>query len=92
MKTQRLYNLNGDVELSSMFTQNWEGVVVAELIAHPPPIQANRVHSPAGQLPAPRMWESCRTMPLAGGPSRRSPPSPQCGAAPYLTPFALIGS
>ncbi|KAJ8868482.1 hypothetical protein PR048_030010 [Dryococelus australis] len=61
-----------------------EGATVAERLARSPPTKANRVQSPAGS-PDSRKWESSRTMPLVGGFSRRSPPSPtrHSGAAPY---------
>ncbi|KAJ8876718.1 hypothetical protein PR048_021165 [Dryococelus australis] len=51
----------------------------------------NRVLFPTGSLPALRMYESCRTMPLAGRFSRDSPVSPllQSGTAPYCPHFNL---
>ncbi|KAJ8876828.1 hypothetical protein PR048_021275 [Dryococelus australis] len=60
------------------------GARVAGRLARSPPTKANRAQSPAGS-PEFRKWESCRTMPLVGGPSRRSPTSPahHSGAAPY---------
>ncbi|KAJ8867321.1 hypothetical protein PR048_031122 [Dryococelus australis] len=42
------------------------GATVAECLARSPPTKANRVQSPTG-LPDFRRWESCWTMPLAGG-------------------------
>ncbi|KAJ8868481.1 hypothetical protein PR048_030009 [Dryococelus australis] len=51
------------------------GAVVAERSARSPSTKASRAQSPAG-LPIYRMWESCRTMPLAGGFPRGSPVSP----------------
>ncbi|KAJ8883248.1 hypothetical protein PR048_015089 [Dryococelus australis] len=58
---------------------NWVGGgggTVVERIAHArPPTKANRVQSLTGS-PDFRKWESCRTMPLVGGPSRGSPVSP----------------
>ncbi|KAJ8897878.1 hypothetical protein PR048_003235 [Dryococelus australis] len=47
--------------------------------------KTNRVQSPAGSSDL-RMWESCRTMPLAGGFSRGSPVSP---ALSFLRCFIL---
>ncbi|KAJ8876820.1 hypothetical protein PR048_021267 [Dryococelus australis] len=41
-----------------------------------PPTKANRARFPAELLPYSRKWESCRTMPLAGGFSRGSPVPP----------------
>ncbi|KAJ8888161.1 hypothetical protein PR048_007648 [Dryococelus australis] len=66
---------------------------VAERLARSPPTKANRAQYPAGS-PDFRKWESCRTMPLVGGPSRGSPVSP---ALPFrrrsiFTSIALIGS
>ncbi|KAJ8890069.1 hypothetical protein PR048_009576 [Dryococelus australis] len=51
------------------------GAAVAELLARSPPTKANRVQSPAGSSDF-RIWESCRAMPLVGGPSRGSPTAP----------------
>ncbi|KAJ8888170.1 hypothetical protein PR048_007657 [Dryococelus australis] len=51
------------------------GPTVSERLACSPPTRANRVQSPAESLPDFRMWESCWTMPLVGGFSRRSPVS-----------------
>ncbi|KAJ8873817.1 hypothetical protein PR048_024653 [Dryococelus australis] len=48
------------------------GATVTEWLDRAPPTKAIWVQSPAG----PRMWESCRTMPLLGGFSRGSPVSP----------------
>ncbi|KAJ8888872.1 hypothetical protein PR048_008366 [Dryococelus australis] len=70
------------------------GAAVAERLARPPPTKAIRAQSPAGSQD-PRMWESCRTMPLVGGSSRgspASPPPPITGRRPILTPIAPIGS
>ncbi|KAJ8868288.1 hypothetical protein PR048_029804 [Dryococelus australis] len=50
--------------------------VVAQWLGRLPPTTAIRARYPAGPLPDPRMWESCWTMPLAGGPSRGTPASP----------------
>ncbi|KAJ8895428.1 hypothetical protein PR048_000760 [Dryococelus australis] len=47
----------------------------SERLARSPPTKANRAQSPAGS-PDFRKWESCRTMPLVGGFSRRYPVSP----------------
>ncbi|KAJ8889717.1 hypothetical protein PR048_009218 [Dryococelus australis] len=47
------------------------GATVAERLERSPPTEANRAQSPAGS-PDFRKWESCRTMPLAGGSSRGS--------------------
>ncbi|KAJ8867406.1 hypothetical protein PR048_031207 [Dryococelus australis] len=41
--------------------------VMDERLDCSPPTKANRVQPPAGSFPNYRMWESCRTMPLAGG-------------------------
>ncbi|KAJ8896132.1 hypothetical protein PR048_001475 [Dryococelus australis] len=43
------------------------GVVLAERLACSPPTKVNRARSPAGPLSDFRTWETCRTMPLAGG-------------------------
>ncbi|KAJ8891002.1 hypothetical protein PR048_010511 [Dryococelus australis] len=52
-----------------------QGVTVVERLARSPPTKANRAQSPAGP-PDLRKWESCRTMPLVGGSSRRFPAFP----------------
>ncbi|KAJ8895610.1 hypothetical protein PR048_000946 [Dryococelus australis] len=56
-------------------------------LACSPPTKANRVQTSARLLPDFRMWESCRTMPLADGFSRRYPFSLffHSGAAVHLT-------
>ncbi|KAJ8897487.1 hypothetical protein PR048_002834 [Dryococelus australis] len=57
---------------------------VAERLARSPPTKANWAQSPAGS-PDFRKWESCRTIPLAGGFSRDlsfTPPL-HSGTAPY---------
>ncbi|KAJ8882051.1 hypothetical protein PR048_018539 [Dryococelus australis] len=51
------------------------GAAVAERLARSPPAKAHRARSPAGS-PDFRKWESCPTVPLAGGSSRASPASP----------------
>ncbi|KAJ8888012.1 hypothetical protein PR048_007497 [Dryococelus australis] len=58
-----------------------------------PPAKANRVQSPAGS-PDFRKWESCRTMPLVGGSSRRSSVSPTLSfrRRSICTSITLIGS
>ncbi|KAJ8897871.1 hypothetical protein PR048_003224 [Dryococelus australis] len=55
---------------------------------------ANRVQSPALSLQNFRKWETCRTMPLAGGFSRGSsvPPPLHSGTAPFSPHFTNIGS
>ncbi|KAJ8893451.1 hypothetical protein PR048_006049 [Dryococelus australis] len=62
--------------------EHWEGrrgALEAERLAFSPPTQSKRVQSPAGSLPDLRMWESCQTMPLAGGFF--------FGDLPFLPPF-----
>ncbi|KAJ8894249.1 hypothetical protein PR048_006861 [Dryococelus australis] len=46
---------------------------VAERLDCSPPIKADRIQSPTGSLLDFHKWESCLTMPLVGGFSRRSP-------------------
>ncbi|KAJ8881207.1 hypothetical protein PR048_017681 [Dryococelus australis] len=58
------------------------GATVAERLARPPPTKANRVQSPA-ESPDFHKWESYRTMPLVGGPSRGSPTSPATPVPPH---------
>ncbi|KAJ8891771.1 hypothetical protein PR048_004324 [Dryococelus australis] len=53
-----------------------KGATVDERLDCSPPTKANRVQFQAGSL----RWESCRTMPLVGGFSRRSPVS----SAPFI--------
>ncbi|KAJ8868974.1 hypothetical protein PR048_030515 [Dryococelus australis] len=67
---------------------------VAERLACSPPTKASRVQSPAGPLPDFRKWESCRTMPLVGKFSRRSPvsPAPSFRCRSIFTSITLIGS
>ncbi|KAJ8869728.1 hypothetical protein PR048_028723 [Dryococelus australis] len=69
------------------------GAAVAGRLAWSPPTKAIRVQSLAGS-PDFRVWESCRTMPLAGGPSRGSPVSttPSFRRRYILTSITLIGS
>ncbi|KAJ8870166.1 hypothetical protein PR048_029179 [Dryococelus australis] len=50
-----------------------EGAAMAWRLNCLPPTKANWVQSPSGSLPDFRRWKSCRTMPLVGGFSRRSP-------------------
>ncbi|KAJ8870828.1 hypothetical protein PR048_027127 [Dryococelus australis] len=61
-----------------------------------PPNKANRVQFPAGSFSDIRTWESCRTIPLAGGFSWGSHPNQNysfhSGAAPNSPRFTLIGS
>ncbi|KAJ8867508.1 hypothetical protein PR048_031310 [Dryococelus australis] len=68
---------------NSFSTNRCLGAAVVEWLALPPPTNANRVQSLAGSLPCFRMWESCRTMPLASGFSRRSPPPIHSGAVRF---------
>ncbi|KAJ8887701.1 hypothetical protein PR048_013919 [Dryococelus australis] len=70
------------------------GAAVAEQLACSPPTKANPVPSPAGSHRDFRMWESCRTMPLAGGFSRGSPVSSALSFrhCSILTSITLIGS
>ncbi|KAJ8871921.1 hypothetical protein PR048_028261 [Dryococelus australis] len=62
-------------------------------LARSPPTKANRVQFPAGS-PDFRKWESCRTMPLAGGFSRGYPvsPAPSFRCRSIFTSITLIGS
>ncbi|KAJ8869500.1 hypothetical protein PR048_028491 [Dryococelus australis] len=57
----------------SMTYKMADGATVAQRVECSPPTQANRARSSAGLLPDIHAWGSCRTMPLAGGFSRRSP-------------------
>ncbi|KAJ8880214.1 hypothetical protein PR048_016680 [Dryococelus australis] len=68
------------------------GAAVAERLARSPPTKANWVQSP-GRSPDFRKWESCRTMPLVGGSSRRSPasPAPSLRGRSIFTSITLIG-
>ncbi|KAJ8898464.1 hypothetical protein PR048_003824 [Dryococelus australis] len=52
------------------------GAAVAQWLGRSPPTTAIRARSPAGSLQDPRIWESCWTMPLAGGLSRDTPAYP----------------
>ncbi|KAJ8875907.1 hypothetical protein PR048_023814 [Dryococelus australis] len=69
------------------------GATVAERLACSPSTKVNRVRFPAGP-PGFRKWESCRTMPLVGGFSRRSPvsPAPSFRRRTIFTSITLIGS
>ncbi|KAJ8891248.1 hypothetical protein PR048_010764 [Dryococelus australis] len=69
------------------------GATVAERLARSPPTKAHRAQSPSGS-PDLRKGESCWTMPLVGGSSRRSPisPVPSFRAHSILTSITLIGS
>ncbi|KAJ8881410.1 hypothetical protein PR048_017891 [Dryococelus australis] len=49
---------------------------LATWLGRSPPTVATRARYPAGSLPDFRMWESCWTMPLAGGLSWGTPASP----------------
>ncbi|KAJ8885904.1 hypothetical protein PR048_012110 [Dryococelus australis] len=62
---------------------------VDELFDCLPPIKANWVQFPPGSLPNFRKRESCRTIPLLGGISLRSPVSPTIAFRRFsrLTPF-----
>ncbi|KAJ8866413.1 hypothetical protein PR048_032256 [Dryococelus australis] len=51
------------------------GAVVAQWLGRSPPTKAIRAQSPAGSLLDSRTWESCWTMPLAGGFLRDTPVS-----------------
>ncbi|KAJ8878298.1 hypothetical protein PR048_018875 [Dryococelus australis] len=67
------------------------GAAGAERLDCSPTTKANRVKYPAGSLPDTRKRESCRTMTLVGGFSRRSPVS--TALVFRLSPhFTLIGS
>ncbi|KAJ8898186.1 hypothetical protein PR048_003546 [Dryococelus australis] len=69
------------------------GAAVAERLARSPPTKANRAQFPAGP-PDSRKWESCRTMPLVGGPSRGYPasPTPSFQICSIFTSITLIDS
>ncbi|KAJ8869184.1 hypothetical protein PR048_030754 [Dryococelus australis] len=62
-------------------------------LARSPPNKAIWAQSPAGS-PDFRKWESCRTIPLVDGSSRRSSvsPAPSLRRSPAFTSIALIGS
>ncbi|KAJ8891513.1 hypothetical protein PR048_004041 [Dryococelus australis] len=60
-------------------TGNLNRATVAERLACSSATKANRVQYPAGPLPEFHRWESCWTMPLVGGSSRRSPIPPPPG-------------
>ncbi|KAJ8873640.1 hypothetical protein PR048_024462 [Dryococelus australis] len=62
------------------------GAAVSERLDCSPPTKKNRIQSPAGSLLDFRKWESCRTMPLAGGFPRGFPASP---ALSFRRCFAL---
>ncbi|KAJ8895100.1 hypothetical protein PR048_000425 [Dryococelus australis] len=69
--------------------------VVHERLQCSPPTRVNRVQFPAGSLHISAIWESCRTMPLVDGLSRRYPVSSaplHSGAAPVSPHFVLIDS
>ncbi|KAJ8879279.1 hypothetical protein PR048_019886 [Dryococelus australis] len=70
-------------ELHVIGVRRWEVTTVAERLDYSPPTRANRVQSPAGSLPDFRKWESCRTIPLVGGFTRRSSVLP-CPCTPAL--------
>ncbi|KAJ8880205.1 hypothetical protein PR048_016671 [Dryococelus australis] len=77
------------LDATQHFCSLLQEVTMAEWLACSPPTKTNRVQSPAGQLPDFRKWESCRTMPLVGEFSRRSPVSPapsfrRCSILPSL--------
>ncbi|KAJ8890426.1 hypothetical protein PR048_009934 [Dryococelus australis] len=74
--TWRTWHLGPRLVLPSALSLTPPGAVVAKRLACSPPTRSNRAQSPAGSLPDFRMWESCRTMPLVGGPSQESPVSP----------------
>ncbi|KAJ8890274.1 hypothetical protein PR048_009782 [Dryococelus australis] len=65
---------------------------VAERLACSPLAKVSRAQSPAGSPDYPK-WQSCRTMPLAGGISRRSPvsPTPPFRRCSIFTSITLIG-
>ncbi|KAJ8893947.1 hypothetical protein PR048_006548 [Dryococelus australis] len=70
-----------------------DGATVAERLPRSPPTKANRAQSPAGS-PDFRKWESCRTIPLVSGFSRRCPVShaPSFRRRSIFTSTTLIGS
>ncbi|KAJ8895187.1 hypothetical protein PR048_000512 [Dryococelus australis] len=67
-------SLRAPVKIYAVFTN--KRAAVAQRLQSSPPTKANRVRFPAGQHPDFRTWESCWTMPLVGGFSRRSQISP----------------
>ncbi|KAJ8898266.1 hypothetical protein PR048_003626 [Dryococelus australis] len=73
--TQRVYKLiKPDVRFRELLIRR--GPRWFERLVCSPLATANRFQSPAGSLPGFLMRKSCRTMPLVGGFSRRSPVSP----------------
>ncbi|KAJ8894497.1 hypothetical protein PR048_007151 [Dryococelus australis] len=76
------------------FSHRSQGAAVAERLACSPPTKAIRVRHPAGSLPDPRVWESCRTMPLVGESSRGYPisPAPSLRRCFALTSTTFVGS
>ncbi|KAJ8880439.1 hypothetical protein PR048_016908 [Dryococelus australis] len=75
------YTGSNVIRFNSIALPHIVGATVPERLEHSSLTKANRVQSPTGS-PDFRKWESCRTMPLVTGFSRRSP-SPS---------FTLIGS
>ncbi|KAJ8878437.1 hypothetical protein PR048_019015 [Dryococelus australis] len=70
-------------DLLSSSYRLFTGAAVAQWLGRPPLISAIRTRYPASSLPNFRVWESCCTMPLAGGFSRGTPASPcPCIPAP----------
>ncbi|KAJ8895605.1 hypothetical protein PR048_000941 [Dryococelus australis] len=71
-----LWMLDASLIVSLSFSRNTSGAAVAKRLEYSPPTKANRAQSLTRSLADFRKWESCRTMPLVGGFSRRSPVSP----------------
>ncbi|KAJ8897819.1 hypothetical protein PR048_003172 [Dryococelus australis] len=73
-QNKRLYPQHSETQYFGL-KSTYNGAKVSGRLARSPPTKANRAQFPVGSLPDFRMWESCRTMPLVGGFSRRSPVS-----------------
>ncbi|KAJ8892042.1 hypothetical protein PR048_004609 [Dryococelus australis] len=80
--------------LALLFRNNTQGATVAERLACPPLTRVDPGSIPGRATLDPRMWESCRTMPLVGGSSRESPvsPSPSFRRRSALASITRIGS
>ncbi|KAJ8898059.1 hypothetical protein PR048_003419 [Dryococelus australis] len=86
--------MTADAEGQGIMSENVRGAAISERLACSSPTKVKRVQSPAGSPPDFRVWESCRTMPLVGGFSWRSPHFPclsfrRCS---ILTSITFIGS